>query len=101
MEATNVVMSTDTAGIGYHHQGQPAHLRTITTIGDDHRAPGTPQVDMMTGEARADPPERQKYKSLKTPQHRQAHQQRQKHRTETHARLQPSPEPITPQTVAK
>ena len=55
MDATNVVTSTDTAGIGYHHQGQPAHLRTITTMGDDHRAPDTPQVNMMTGEARADP----------------------------------------------
>ena len=30
-------------------------------------------------------PERQKYKSPKTPQHRQTCQQRQKHRTETHA----------------
>ena len=47
--------STDTAGIGYHCQGQPSHPRTITTTGDDHRAPGTPQVDMMTGEAGADP----------------------------------------------
>ena len=24
-------------------------------MGDDHRAPDTPQVDVMTGEARADP----------------------------------------------
>ena len=55
MDATNVVTSTDTAGIGYHCQGQPAHLRTITTKGDDHRTPNTPQVDVMTGEARADP----------------------------------------------
>ena len=55
MAATNVVTSTDTAGIEYHHQGQPAHLRTITTMGDDHRTPGTPQVDVMTGEAGADP----------------------------------------------
>ena len=55
MDATNVVTSTDTAGIGYHHQGQPARLRTITTTGDDHRTPGTPQVDMMTGEAEGDP----------------------------------------------
>ena len=55
MDATNVVTSTDTAGIGYHHQGQPACPRTITTTGDDHHAPGTPQVDMMTGEAGADP----------------------------------------------
>ena len=55
MDATNVVTSTDTAGIGYHCQGQPDHPRTITTTGDDHRAPDTPQVDMMTGEAGADP----------------------------------------------
>ena len=55
MDATNVVTSTDTAGIGYHHQGQPAHPRTITTTGDNHCTPGTLQVDMMTGEAGADP----------------------------------------------
>ena len=55
MDATNVVTSTDTAGIGYHHQGYPACPRTITTKGDDHHAPNTPQVDVMTGEARADP----------------------------------------------
>ena len=55
MDTTNVVTSTDTVGIGYHHQGHPAHLRSITTTGDDHRAPDTPQVDMMTGEAGADP----------------------------------------------
>ena len=55
MDATNVVTSTDTAGIGCHCQGQPAHPRTITTTGYDHHAPGTPQVDVMTGEARADP----------------------------------------------
>ena len=55
MDATNVVTSTDTAGIGYHCQEQPAHPRTITTTGDDHHTPGTPKVDMMTGEAGADP----------------------------------------------
>ena len=55
MDATNVVTSTDTAGIEYHHQGQPAHLRTITTTGDDHRTPSTPQVDAMTEGAIADP----------------------------------------------
>ena len=55
MDAINVVTSTDTVGIGYHHQGHPAHQRAITTTGDDHRTPDTPQVDMMTGEARADP----------------------------------------------
>ena len=55
MDATNVVTSTDTAGIGYHCQGQLACPRTITTKGDDHCTPDTPQVDMMTGEAGADP----------------------------------------------
>ena len=55
MDVTNVATSTDTAGIGYHRQGQPAHLRTITTKGDDHHAPNTLQVDVMTGEAGADP----------------------------------------------
>ena len=55
MDATNVVTSTDTAGIGYHRQAQPALLRTITTKGDDHLASDTPQVDVMTGEAGADP----------------------------------------------
>ena len=54
MDATNVVTSTDTAGIGYHRQEHPVCPRTITTKGDDHRAPDTRQVDMMTGEARAD-----------------------------------------------
>ena len=54
MDATNVVTSTGTAGIGYHRQGQPAHLTTITTMGDDHRASDSPQVDVMTGEAGAD-----------------------------------------------
>ena len=49
-----MVTSTDTAGIGYHRQGHPAHSRTITTKGDDHRIPDTPQVDVMTGEAGAD-----------------------------------------------
>ena len=55
MDVTNVVTSTDTAGIGYHRQGQPACPRTITTKGDNHHAPNTPQVNVMTGEARADP----------------------------------------------
>ena len=55
MDATNVVTSTDTVGIGYHCQGHSAHLRSITTTGDDHHTPDTLQVDVMTGEARADP----------------------------------------------
>ena len=55
MDATNVVTSTDTVGIGYHHQGHPTHQRTITPMADDHRALNTPQVDVMTEEAGADP----------------------------------------------
>ena len=55
MDATNVVTSTDTVGIGYHHQGHPAHQRTITHVADNHHALNTPQVDVMTGEAEADP----------------------------------------------
>ena len=54
MDATNMVISTDTAGIGYHCRGQLARPRTITTTGDDHRTPSTLQVNVMTGEARAD-----------------------------------------------
>ena len=55
MDAINVVTSTDTVGIGYHCQGHPAHQRAITTMGDDHHAPDTLQVNVMTEEARADP----------------------------------------------
>ena len=54
MDATNMVTSTDTVGIGYHRQEQPACPRTITTTGGDHHAPSTLQVDVMT-EAAADP----------------------------------------------
>ena len=50
-----MVTSTDTVGIGYHHQGHPAHRTTITHAADDHRALDTPRVDVMTEEARADP----------------------------------------------
>ena len=105
MDATNVVTSTDTAGIGYHHQGQPACPRTITTMGDDHRTPSTLQVNVMTGGAGADPMlgytrETEVQVTQDTPA-QTAHQQGQKHRMETHARLQPNPELITRQTVAK
>ena len=55
MDATNVVTSTDTVGIGYHHQEHPDHQRTITLMEDDHRTLDTPQVDVMTEEAGADP----------------------------------------------
>ena len=55
MDATNVVISTDTVGIGYRHQEQLAHLRTIITMEDDHHALDTPQTNVMTGEAATDP----------------------------------------------
>ena len=55
MDATNVVTSTDTNGTGYHRLGHPAHPRTITPMADDHCAPNTPRVDVMTGEAGVDP----------------------------------------------
>ena len=55
MDATNVVTSTDTVGIGYHRQEQLAHPRTITTMEDDHHTLDTLQINVMTGEATADP----------------------------------------------
>ena len=55
MDATNVVTSTDTVGIGYCHQEQLAHPRTITTMEDDHHALDTLQINVMTVEAAADP----------------------------------------------
>ena len=55
MDATNVVTSTDTVGMGYHHQGHPAHQTTITHKVDVHRTLNTLQINMMTEEARADP----------------------------------------------
>ena len=55
MDATNVVTSTDTVGIGYHHQGHPAHWTTNTHEADIHHALDTLQVDVMTEEAEADP----------------------------------------------
>ena len=51
MNATNVVTSTDTVGIGYHHQEQLVHPKAIITTEDDHHALDTPEIDMMTGEA--------------------------------------------------
>ena len=55
MDATNVVTSTDTVGIGYHHHGHPAQRTTITHKADVHRALDTPQVDVMTEEVGTDP----------------------------------------------
>ena len=55
MDATNVVTSTDTVGIGYHHQGHPAQWTTITHEADVHRTLDTLRVDVMTEEVGADP----------------------------------------------
>ena len=54
MDATNVVTSTDTVGIGYHHQKQLVHPKAIITMEDDHHALDIPEIDVMTGEATAD-----------------------------------------------
>ena len=54
MHATNVVTSTDTVGIGYHHQEQLVHPKAIITKEDDHHTLDTLEIDVMTGEAAAD-----------------------------------------------
>ena len=54
MDATNMVTSTDTVGIGYHRQKQLVHPKTIITAKDDHHTLDTPYIDVMTGEAAAD-----------------------------------------------
>ena len=70
-------------------------------MGDDHHALGTPQVDVMTGEATADPMlgytrETEVQVAQDTPA-----QTGTPAGTETHTRPQPNPEPITPQTAVK
>ena len=54
MDATNMVTSTDTVGIGYHRQEQQVHPKAIITTEDDHHTHDTPEIDVMTGEAAAD-----------------------------------------------
>ena len=49
-----MVTSTDTVGIGYHHQEQLVHPKAIITTEDSHHALNTPEIDVMTGEATAD-----------------------------------------------
>ena len=70
-------------------QGHPAHQRAITTTGDDHCTPDTPQVDVMTGETRADPMlGYTRETEVQVAQDRPAQTDTpdgQKHRTETHA----------------
>ena len=53
MDATNVVTSTGTVGIGYHRQEQLVHQKAIITMEDDHHTLNTPEIDVMT-EATAD-----------------------------------------------
>ena len=100
-DATNMVTSTDTVGIGYHHQEQLVHLKAIITMEDDHHTLDTPEIDVMTGEAAADLMLGCTQETLKTPQHRQTHQQGQEPKTKAHAGLQPSSKLITPQRAAK
>ena len=54
MDATNVVTSTGTVGIGYHCQEQLVHQKAIITTEDDHHTLDTTEIDVMTGEAAAD-----------------------------------------------
>ena len=55
MDATNVVTSTDTVGIGYHRWEQLVHPKAIIIMEDDHHALDTLKINVMTGEATADP----------------------------------------------
>ena len=50
-----MVTSTDTVGIGYHRQEQLVHPKAIITTKDDHHTLNTPEINVMTGEATADP----------------------------------------------
>ena len=45
---------TDIVGIGYHCQEQLVHPKAIITMEDDHHAPDTPEINVMTEEAVAD-----------------------------------------------
>ena len=49
-----MVTSTDTVGIGYHHQEQQVHPKAIITTEDDHHTHDTWEIDVMTGEATTD-----------------------------------------------
>ena len=53
-DATNMATFTDMFGIGYHRQEQLVHPKAVITMEDDHHAPDTPEIDMMTEEATAD-----------------------------------------------
>ena len=53
-DATNMATFTDIVGIEYHLQEQLVHLKAVITMEDDHHAPDTPEINMMTEEATAD-----------------------------------------------
>ena len=50
MDATNVATFTDIVGIEYHLQEQLVHLKAVTTTEDNHDAPDTPEINVMTQE---------------------------------------------------
>ena len=54
MDATNAATFTDNVGIGYHCQEQLVHPKAAITMEDDHHAPDTLEIDMMTEEVAAD-----------------------------------------------
>ena len=54
MDATNVATFTDIVGLGYHCQEQLVYPKAVITMEDDHHAPNTLEIDMMTEEAIAD-----------------------------------------------
>ena len=54
MDATNMATFTGIVGIEYHLQAQLAHQKANISMGNDHHAPNTPDIDMMTEEAIAD-----------------------------------------------
>ena len=45
---------TDIVGIGCHCQEQLVYPKAIITMEDDHHAPDTPEIDVMTEDAVAD-----------------------------------------------
>ena len=55
MDTTNVVISTDTVGRGYHHQGHPVHQTTIIHEADVCHTLDTRHINVMIEEVGADP----------------------------------------------
>ena len=76
----------------HNHGRRPSRPRYPINRHDDRRSHSRSNVRLHP---------RPKHKSLETPQHRQAHQQGQKPRMETHTGPQPNPNPVTPQTAVK